>query len=85
MRRRFPTVLLAIVLLGLLAIAVKFAIDTWQHSTAVMSIHGYIALGLGVFFSVVIGCGLMALIFYSDRRGYDDQPKYINRDRDPPA
>jgi hypothetical protein len=37
-----------------------------------MSVHGWIALGLGVFFSVLIGCGLMALMFYSSRRGYDE-------------
>ena len=84
MRRRITTIMVAIMLLGMLAVAVKFMIDTWKHSTAVMSIHGYIALGLGVFFSIVIGCGLMALIFYSNRRGYDDQPEFINRDRDPP-
>src|SRR5215831_1853823 len=35
-------------------------VDAWQHSPAVMSIHGWVALGLGVFFSIVIGCGLMA-------------------------
>jgi len=23
-------------------------------------------------FSLVVGCGLMALVFYSSRRGYDD-------------
>jgi len=27
---------------------------------------------LGIVFSLVIGCGLMALMFYSSRRGYDD-------------
>ena len=80
MRARLPVIALAVVLFGLLAVAVKFMVDTWQHSTAVMSKHGYIALGLGVFFSILIGCGLMALIFYSHRRGYDDQPEFINRD-----
>ena len=37
-----------------------------------MSIHGWIALGLGTVFSLVIGCGLMALMFFSSRSGYDD-------------
>ena len=27
---------------------------------------------LGIIFSLVIGCGLMALMFYSSRHGYDD-------------
>ena len=34
--------------------------------------HGWIALGLGTFFSLLIGCGLMALMFFSSRRGYDE-------------
>jgi hypothetical protein len=32
----------------------------------------YVAMALGVFFSLVVGCGLMALLFYSARHGYDD-------------
>lgn len=27
---------------------------------------------LGIVFSLVVGCGLMALVFYSSRHGYDD-------------
>ena len=29
-------------------------------------------MGLGAFFSIVIGCGLMALMFYSSRGGHDE-------------
>jgi hypothetical protein len=36
---------------------------------------GYIAMTLGIVFSVVIGCGLMALVFYSSRHGYDEPPR----------
>ena len=36
---------------------------------------GYIAMTLGIVFSVVIGCGLMALVFYSSRYGYDEPPQ----------
>ena len=31
---------------------------------------------LGIVFSIVVGCGLMALVFYSSRRGYDLPPHY---------
>jgi hypothetical protein len=31
-----------------------------------MSVHGYIAMILGIVFSLVIGCGLMALMFSAD-------------------
>ncbi|MBH5389502.1 MULTISPECIES: hypothetical protein [Bradyrhizobium] len=33
---------------------------------------GYVALVLGVVFSLVVGVGLMALVFYSSRKGYDE-------------
>ena len=38
-----------------------------------MPTTGYLAMGLGILFSLVVGCGLMALLFYSNRHGYDDQ------------
>ena len=31
-------------------------------------------MGLGIFFTVVGGGGLMGLIFYSSRAGYDEAP-----------
>jgi len=40
---------------------------------------GYALLGVGVMFGLVIGCGLMALAFYSSRRGYDE-PTVIEHD-----
>ena len=39
-----------------------------------MSVHGYVAMILGIIFSLLVGCGLMALVFYSNRRGYDEPP-----------
>ncbi len=38
-----------------------------------MSLHGCIALALGSVLSLALGIGLMALVFYSARRGYDDR------------
>ena len=81
MRRHLPVFITAVVLLGFLAVAVKFMVDAWQHSTAVMGIHGWVALGLGVFL-IVIGCGLMALMFYSSRYGYDEQAQSTEYRRD---
>jgi hypothetical protein len=60
-------------LLALLAASVWFALYTW---TAIegppMPVEGHVAMWLGIVFSLVVGCGLMALVFYSSRRGYDD-------------
>lgn len=36
------------------------------------SIHAVIATILGVFLSVLLGCGLFALAFLSDKSGHDD-------------
>lgn len=37
-----------------------------------LSIHGMVALSLGIILSVGLGVGLMALVFYSNRSGQDD-------------
>jgi hypothetical protein len=57
-------------LLALLAASVWFALYTW---TAIegppMPVEGHVAMWLGIVFSLVVGCGLMALVFYASRRG----------------
>jgi hypothetical protein len=65
------TVLLTVTLGGLLA-AVMFGVLTGWDSSA-MSIHGWVALTLGTLLSLAVGGGLMALVFHSARRGYDDR------------
>ncbi len=47
-----------------------------------LSIHGKIALGLGVLFTMAIGFGLMALIFYSNRNGHDETVYHLTDDTD---
>jgi hypothetical protein len=42
---------------------------------------GYVAMAFGVIFSLAIGIGLMALLFYSSRKGYDE-PAVLIEDRD---
>jgi hypothetical protein len=60
------------VLLGLLAASAGVAIWAWREIGEVeMSRHGLIALGLGVAVTFLLGAGLMALVFFSNRRGYD--------------
>lgn len=38
-----------------------------------ISVHGWIAMTIGVVFSLAIGCGLMWLSFYSAKQGFDDR------------
>jgi len=61
-------------LLGLLVAVVAFMVLSWQEMGAVeMSGAGVGSLVVGVILSLVVGGGLMALVFYSSRRGYDDE------------
>ena len=63
------------VLLALLGVAIWWAVYAWTSLGEVeMSVHGYVAMILGIIFSLLVGCGLMALVFYSSRRGYDEPP-----------
>ena len=64
--------LVILVLLAILGLTVSWAIYAWNSVDVEMSIHGYVAMILGILFSLVIGCGLMGLMFYSSRHGYDD-------------
>lgn len=79
---RIGTVLIVVVLLALLGASAWFAYDglTVGDGTA-MSGHAYVAMGLGVFFSVLIGGGLMVLLFYSSRHGYDEPPKLLDNEK----
>jgi hypothetical protein len=38
---------------------------------------GYAAMAFGVIVSLTVGFGLMALVFYSSRKGYDEPPALI--------
>ena len=79
---RMRKLLIIVPLLALLAASVRFAIYAW---TAIegppLPIEGQVAMGLGIIFSLVVGCGLMALVFYSSRRGYDEAAHFDTHDR----
>lgn len=65
--------LVAVPLVGLLIAAGWYAARAWiSVSGPPMPSHGYIAMALGVIFSLLVGCGLMGLLFYSSRHGYDE-------------
>ncbi len=67
------TFLVCAVLFGLLGAAAVVAYLGWTQLKDVdMGVHGVIALVLGVAATIGLGAGLMALLFYSARKGYDD-------------
>jgi hypothetical protein len=58
----------------ILVAALWFAASAWTEvSGPPMPPVGYAAMIIGIVFSLVVGCGLMALLFYSSRHGYDEQ------------
>jgi hypothetical protein len=67
------TLAIIVPLLLILAASVWWAASLWTSVEGPpMPAAGYFAMWLGIVFSLVIGCGLMALMFYSSRQGYDD-------------
>lgn len=65
---------IVLVLLGFLAAAGALAWWGWRELGDVpISGHGWVALALGAGVTFFLGAGLMWLVFYSHRRGYDDR------------
>jgi hypothetical protein len=56
-----------VVVLGFVIAALWIGIGDSDISTA-----GWLAMGLGVIVTLALGIGLMALVFISSRRGYDE-------------
>jgi hypothetical protein len=63
--------LLTISLGGILAAVMFGFLSDWDASY--MSVHGWIALGLCTIGTLALGGGLMALVFHSAHKGYDDR------------
>jgi heme/copper-type cytochrome/quinol oxidase subunit 2 len=76
-------IILLMALLAMLALAVGWAAMVWNTGENQMNKHGWIALGVGTFFSLVIGCGLMALMFFSQRSGHDDAADPFRKREEP--
>jgi hypothetical protein len=67
------TRILVVVLFAVLAAAIYVGYAGWVETEPVeIPTYAYVALGFGTFFTLLVGCGLMALVFYSSRKGYDE-------------
>lgn len=63
------------------AIAILMVIGalTYLHLYSTLDISTVIAVTFGVFFSVLLGCGLFAAAFFSANSGYDQDVTDITR------
>jgi hypothetical protein len=64
-------------LVALLGLSSFIAYEGLTFGSIQMSAAGYIAMTVGVILSLMMGIGLMALLFYSSREGYDEPPRLI--------
>jgi hypothetical protein len=72
---RFKNAIAVAVAVVVMAIIIGVAIVNWREiGETGIDLNGWIALTLGALVTLGLGVGLMALIFISNRRGYDDPP-----------
>jgi uncharacterized membrane-anchored protein len=71
---RFWAICIVVALAGIAALWIVFGFSSMD-----LTANALFALSLGVVFSVVIGAGLMALIFYSSRSGRDESARGEDR------
>jgi hypothetical protein len=69
-------------LLGLLGLALWVGYREWTVAQVDVPAWALVPMALGVGFSLLVGGGLMTLIFYSSRKGYDEPPRRIERKED---
>jgi hypothetical protein len=67
------------------AAAVAIAIGRFWDAlgAAEISLAGWLAMGFGVVVTLALGVGLMALMFFSSRHGYDDVERQDGRSAPP--
>jgi hypothetical protein len=71
---RIVMALIVIALMALLGASLYYAYGVWTAlGAAELPGWMYGAMFGGVLFSLVVGGGLMGLVFYSARAGYDDE------------
>ena len=60
-----------IIWIAVIAVLMVVGALAYLYSTGSLDTNTAIATALGVFFSVLLGCGLFAAAFFSSKSGYD--------------
>jgi hypothetical protein len=72
----FKRIMAWIAVIAVLMVAVAL---TYLYSTGSLDANMIIATTLGVFFSVLLGCGLFAAAFFSSKSGYDQNVSDVTK------
>jgi len=65
--------------IALIAVLMVAAALTYLYVYSSLDVNTVIATTLGVFFSVLLGCGLFAAAFFSSKSGYDESVNDVTR------
>ena len=74
--RSAPTWIAVALALATVMTVVAVIAEFWSGiSDSEISPAGWFAMGLGIVVTLALGIGLMFLVFYSNRHGYDETPR----------
>jgi hypothetical protein len=65
--------------IAVIAVLMVVAALIYLYLTSTLDANTIIATTLGVFFSVMLGCGLFAAAFFSSKSGYDQSVDDVTR------
>jgi hypothetical protein len=65
--------------IGAIAVLMVIGALTYLYLYSVLDVNTAVAVTLGVFFSVLLGCGLFAAAFFSANSGYDEDVTNVTR------
>jgi len=63
---------IAVAILAVIGVVAVVGSFVAQVGSVEMSVGGWVAMILGILVTLALGVGLMALVFISSRRGYDE-------------
>lgn len=72
-----------IVIIAVIAVLMVAGALTYLYLTSTLDTNTVVATTLGVFFSVLLGCGLFAAAFFSDKSGHDQSVNDATSGRTP--
>jgi small-conductance mechanosensitive channel len=65
--------------IAVIAVVMVAGALAYLYLTTTLDLNTVIATTLGVFFSVLLGCGLFAAAFFSNKSGYDQNVTDVTR------